>query len=177
MAARMEAVGGEANTLPATPAVSIPGPMYPAQNGSWPLPPPEIMVTLSLGIWNNSSVTLFRKACVECHLLPDHHPVALEQSESRVDHREALQRLVHHVLGVVNQLLARHGHETPFSEMSPAFSLQRWSCFSKIHSDFYGTPSYCVHTLKPVWISLRRSANRTGGLGQYPDNNENRPTK
>ena len=36
----MELVGGEANTLPATPAVNIPGPMYPAQNGSCPDPPP-----------------------------------------------------------------------------------------------------------------------------------------
>ena len=40
------------------------------------------------------------------HLLPDHDPVALKESEARVDHGEPLQRLVHHGLGVVDQLLA-----------------------------------------------------------------------
>ena len=50
--AKMEAVGGEANTLPATPPVSIPWPMYPAQKGSWPDPPPDIKLTFPWSIWN-----------------------------------------------------------------------------------------------------------------------------
>ena len=49
--ARMEAVGGEAKTLPATPPVNMPGPMYPAQKGSWPDPPPEMMLTFPVSIW------------------------------------------------------------------------------------------------------------------------------
>ena len=39
---RIDVVGGEAKTLPATPAVSMPDPMYPAQKGSCPEPPPNI---------------------------------------------------------------------------------------------------------------------------------------
>ena len=39
---RIDVVGGEAKTLPATPAVSMPDPIYPAQKGSCPEPPPNI---------------------------------------------------------------------------------------------------------------------------------------
>ena len=53
IAARIEAVGGEAKTLPATPPVNIPSPMYPAQNGSCPDPPPEIILTFVLSILIN----------------------------------------------------------------------------------------------------------------------------
>ena len=46
MASSMEEVGGEAKTLPATPALSIPAPIYPAQKGSWPDPPPWITISV-----------------------------------------------------------------------------------------------------------------------------------
>src|SRR5215471_15712169 len=45
MASKMESVSGEVNTWPATAALSIPAPTYPACAGSCPLPPPEMMAT------------------------------------------------------------------------------------------------------------------------------------
>src|SRR5215831_17138197 len=51
MASKMESVSGEVNTWPATAALSIPAPTYPACAGSCPLPPPEMMATC----WSRTS--------------------------------------------------------------------------------------------------------------------------
>lgn len=47
-AAKISLGGGEANTEPATAAVSIPCPTKPAAKGSWPDPPPHNTVTSPL---------------------------------------------------------------------------------------------------------------------------------
>ena len=42
------------------------------------------------------------------HLFSNHHTMSLKKSQAWVDHCQALQGLVHHILGVVDQLLPRH---------------------------------------------------------------------
>ena len=55
MAAKIDFAGGEANTAPATAAVSIPLPTNPACDGSWPLPPPEMSATFPAFITSSTS--------------------------------------------------------------------------------------------------------------------------
>ena len=77
MPARMEAVGGEAKTLPATPAVNMPGPMYPAQNGSWPEPPPEMRLTFPFSICNQVLSSVFPMFVAPGYLLSDDNTMTL----------------------------------------------------------------------------------------------------
>ena len=51
-------LAGEAKTGPATAAESMPGPTQPACDGSWPLPPPEMMLTLFLSS-DERTITLY----------------------------------------------------------------------------------------------------------------------